>query len=431
MEDQGEVFLDTSSEAKHEEGAARRLSFGGFNKEGQPMSEAGEVLKAGEDYITEEYIEAISLRRQGTLRDWWVSPPSVVTRAKMKNSLKHGWGEPSPHDTSWLFNLKSSSKQNRLGYFYFSQFKEKWLTGTTNTVVSKLGNFVDEYYFFQGMDTVHTSFQQVPSYYLSPFTLGLKRRAQKILQLPDTAWNITLLAIEANFVKYKLYLADFMPRAVKKANKVKPDQEDVIEQEKSSKKRKKAPPSNQAPAERSIRENAFAYMQGILTFICSSSDVPYIIFAFNFLVFFICKYQKVFQALKKSGAPTQRASKSKGAKGGSSNGPSPIKSSNSAIMLSSEAKKGKEMHQYYLDRLLPEEVDTVRVELGEVNKKILDANKWIEGLTKEIKEMPSTAQLEAENEALSKELNELKDEREGLRTLLSKLTKDKRRGRQI
>uniref|UniRef100_A0A803QCE7 Uncharacterized protein n=1 Tax=Cannabis sativa TaxID=3483 RepID=A0A803QCE7_CANSA len=125
-----------------------------------------------------------------------------------------------------------------------------------------------------------------------------------------------------------------------------------------------------------------------------------------------------------------------------------------------EAKKGQDMLQYYLDCSLPEvklkmayansqakstvaknlattntlqrEVDgankkvvDMRAELGEVNKKLLVANNRVEKLTKEIQEMPSTAQLEADNEALSKEVNALKDERESLRTLLSKLTKEK------
>uniref|UniRef100_A0A803PL82 Uncharacterized protein n=1 Tax=Cannabis sativa TaxID=3483 RepID=A0A803PL82_CANSA len=67
----------------------------------------------------------------------------------------------------------------------------------------------------------------------------------------------------------------------------------------------------------------------------------------------------------------------------------------------------------------------IRNELGEVNKKLLDANNLVEGQTKEIQAMPSTAQLETDNEALTKEVNDLKDERKGLHTLLSKLTKDK------
>uniref|UniRef100_A0A803NI10 Uncharacterized protein n=1 Tax=Cannabis sativa TaxID=3483 RepID=A0A803NI10_CANSA len=358
MEDEGEVHLDTPSKSE-EEGAAWRLPFGGFDEEGQPVFEAGEILEASEDYVTKEYTEAVPLRRKGVLGAWWVSPPSVVTKAKMKNLLKHGylgdvecflpspnplatspregycawsgahtkqramlrllpyfrrvadyyhlcltqfipkgikagqdistflkvgeileasedyvteeyteavplrrqgvlgprrvadyyhlcptqftpkgikylsvlfilytsqgWGEPSPHDTNRLFVLKSSPKQSRSGYFYFSQIEEKWLTITIDSEVSKIGHFVDAYYFIKGMDTVHTQFQQIPSYCRPPFTLGLKKRAQRILQLADAAWNITLLATEANFVKYKIFPTDFVSRTLKKAKKAKSD----------------------------------------------------------------------------------------------------------------------------------------------------------------------------------------------------------------
>uniref|UniRef100_A0A803NJK9 Uncharacterized protein n=1 Tax=Cannabis sativa TaxID=3483 RepID=A0A803NJK9_CANSA len=71
-----------------------------------------------------------------------------------------------------------------------------------------------------------------------------------------------------------------------------------------------------------------------------------------------------------------------------------------------------------------EEVQDVRKELQEVNKKLLTANSPVEDLTKEIQEMPSTEQLEANNDALSREVIELKDKRENLRTLLSKLEGD-------
>uniref|UniRef100_A0A803NNF2 Uncharacterized protein n=1 Tax=Cannabis sativa TaxID=3483 RepID=A0A803NNF2_CANSA len=156
--------------------------------------------------------------------------------------------------------------------------------------------------------------------------------------------------------------------------------------------------------------------------------------------------------------------------------------SSNVVVLSTEAKKDKDMLQYYLDQSLPKvsdqliradnelslelvmggvlkeaarmayaysraksieaknlattntlqrevdaskkEVQDVRNELIEVNKKLLAAKKRVEELTKEMQEMPSTAQLEADNDALSKEVNELKDERESLHTLLSKLEED-------
>uniref|UniRef100_A0A803PIL8 Uncharacterized protein n=1 Tax=Cannabis sativa TaxID=3483 RepID=A0A803PIL8_CANSA len=69
-------------------------------------------------------------------------------------------------------------------------------------------------------------------------------------------------------------------------------------------------------------------------------------------------------------------------------------------------------------------VQDVRKELREVNKNLLTANIHVEELTKEMQEMPSPEQLEANNDTLSREVNELKDKRENLQTLLSKLERD-------
>uniref|UniRef100_A0A803P9D3 Uncharacterized protein n=1 Tax=Cannabis sativa TaxID=3483 RepID=A0A803P9D3_CANSA len=148
-EDQGKVCPVTPPEAEgDEEGAAQALQFGGFNKEGKPMSEAGEVLEVSEDYVTKEYTEVILLRRRRLLRlvghsyeaRCYVTLPSKVIKylfALFILSASQGWGEPSPDDTNWLFDLKSSPKQNRSGYLYFSHFKEKLLTSTTDTEALK------------------------------------------------------------------------------------------------------------------------------------------------------------------------------------------------------------------------------------------------------------------------------------------------------
>uniref|UniRef100_A0A803Q140 Uncharacterized protein n=1 Tax=Cannabis sativa TaxID=3483 RepID=A0A803Q140_CANSA len=71
------------------------------------------------------------------------------------------------------------------------------------------------------------------------------------------------------------------------------------------------------------------------------------------------------------------------------------------------------------------EVEDKSVKLGEVNKQLLAANKRVEELQQKIKDMSSTVQLEANIEALTKDLITLKDEREGLWTLLANLTKEK------
>uniref|UniRef100_A0A803P4K3 Uncharacterized protein n=1 Tax=Cannabis sativa TaxID=3483 RepID=A0A803P4K3_CANSA len=84
VEDPGKVRPTTLSNAKgnEEEGVAQVLPFRGYNDEGEPVFEGGDVLEAGKGYIIEEYTEAHPLRRIGSLRDRWISPPSVVTMKK-------------------------------------------------------------------------------------------------------------------------------------------------------------------------------------------------------------------------------------------------------------------------------------------------------------------------------------------------------------
>uniref|UniRef100_A0A803QC37 Uncharacterized protein n=1 Tax=Cannabis sativa TaxID=3483 RepID=A0A803QC37_CANSA len=80
MEDQGEVRPSTTAEAKckEEEGVVRVYPFGGFNEKGEPVSETGEVLEAGWDYVEEEYTEAHPINRRGPKGARWVSPPFVL-----------------------------------------------------------------------------------------------------------------------------------------------------------------------------------------------------------------------------------------------------------------------------------------------------------------------------------------------------------------
>uniref|UniRef100_A0A803QSK6 Uncharacterized protein n=1 Tax=Cannabis sativa TaxID=3483 RepID=A0A803QSK6_CANSA len=132
--------------------------------------------------------------------------------------------------------------------------EKSWFTGTMATEVMKIGGFVNEYYFVKGMDTNHTSFQHVPSYFHPPFTLEPRKRAQKILQLYPAEWNISLLAAEANFVKYKLFPANFIPKVVA-SEEIRSDQEALSKR----KKKRNASPKNKVdevpPKEKSLVES--------------------------------------------------------------------------------------------------------------------------------------------------------------------------------
>uniref|UniRef100_A0A803NI84 SWIM-type domain-containing protein n=1 Tax=Cannabis sativa TaxID=3483 RepID=A0A803NI84_CANSA len=158
----------------------------------------------------------------------------------------------------------------------------------------------------------------------------------------------------------------------------------------------------------------------------------------SFLIEFVAEL--VEEALKKrngdSSCQTPSTKRSQGGEAPSKEKLPAGETSLIAAVLSSEAKKGKDMLQYYLDRSLPEVSNqlsgadnefSLQLVMDGVLKEVarlLAANNWVKELMKEIQEMASTAHLEADNEALLKEVNALKDERESLRTLLSKLEED-------
>uniref|UniRef100_A0A803PHI3 Uncharacterized protein n=1 Tax=Cannabis sativa TaxID=3483 RepID=A0A803PHI3_CANSA len=162
----------------------------------------------------------------------------------------------------------------------------------------------------------------------------------------------------------------------------------------------------------------------------------------------------------------EKVLKSKRSRGGSSDGSEQVKTPSTIVALCTKVGKGKDMLQHYLTRSLPEVSDqlsrgdnelslelvlggvlkevtqrdvdwakketkdtrsqlkVMRKELREVNKKLFAANTKVDELTKELQDMPSTTQLEADNVSLSQEVNSLKDERESLRILLTKLEED-------
>uniref|UniRef100_A0A803QH74 Uncharacterized protein n=1 Tax=Cannabis sativa TaxID=3483 RepID=A0A803QH74_CANSA len=90
VEDQDDDRPDRPSEAE-EEGVAQPLCFGGYNEAREPVSELGDVLVEGEDYITQEYAEAVPHRRQGVVRTRWVCPPSIVTEDHLRDLEKVGY----------------------------------------------------------------------------------------------------------------------------------------------------------------------------------------------------------------------------------------------------------------------------------------------------------------------------------------------------
>ncbi|KAM6571086.1 hypothetical protein CsatA_015166 [Cannabis sativa] len=119
-----------------------------------------------------------------------------------------GWDAPSPHKVAWFFDLKSTPKQGKSGYFYFSQPDFKWLSGKDHKAISKIGHFVDEYFMVKDLNITRTQFQQIPTYHRPPLTLALRDRAQKLARLPEEDRNIIQLTSDDNLVKYVL---GFMP----------------------------------------------------------------------------------------------------------------------------------------------------------------------------------------------------------------------------
>ncbi|KAM6598271.1 hypothetical protein CsatA_017880 [Cannabis sativa] len=125
-----------------------------------------------------------------------------------------GWDAPSPHEVARFFDLKSTPKQGRSGYFYFFQPGFKWLSGTDDKAISKIGRFVDEYFMVKDPSITRTRFQQIPTYHCPPLTLALRDRAQKLALLPEEDRNIIQLTSDDNLVKYGLYPEDFSPKSM-------------------------------------------------------------------------------------------------------------------------------------------------------------------------------------------------------------------------
>uniref|UniRef100_A0A803PDH5 Uncharacterized protein n=1 Tax=Cannabis sativa TaxID=3483 RepID=A0A803PDH5_CANSA len=72
-----------------------------------------------------------------------------------------------------------------------------------------------------------------------PFTLELRKKAQEILKLHSDARNISLLTIEANFVKYKLYPSNGDQGAEQVVGEAMPGQEEEVTPKQKALKKKK------------------------------------------------------------------------------------------------------------------------------------------------------------------------------------------------
>uniref|UniRef100_A0A803PCA8 Uncharacterized protein n=1 Tax=Cannabis sativa TaxID=3483 RepID=A0A803PCA8_CANSA len=51
-----------------------------------------------------------------------------------------GWPQRNPYEIGYYFDLKSTPKQNRTGYFFFSQVGHQWLGDINSTNMSKVGS---------------------------------------------------------------------------------------------------------------------------------------------------------------------------------------------------------------------------------------------------------------------------------------------------
>uniref|UniRef100_A0A803QDJ0 Uncharacterized protein n=1 Tax=Cannabis sativa TaxID=3483 RepID=A0A803QDJ0_CANSA len=441
VEDQGEVRPTTPSDAEgnEEEGVAQVLPFSGYNDDGEPVSEAGDVLEGGQDYVVEEYTEARPLRRN---IDRWISPPSVMTMKKLTNLFEH---DLLGNVECFLPSLGQLATNPEEGYCPWSRAHTKQgLMLPFLPYFKKMAN----YYHISLTQFTPKGLKYMSALFRTLCLIRMGKRAQKILQLSFDEWNISLRAMTPNFLKYKFYPVDFFPKAEEAVEEVVPRQEALSKK----KKKRKAPPSNQVPIERSIRirdgpkrvaqpsapvagkgkiilveqeqedslddnapslldrENAPAYTQAM-----SQKVLP---LGRKGRVMAPARYLSVGggpigqEDLKISGGSYRVQGHKKGG-GGSTDGSRLSQHSSTFVALNPEAKNGKGMLQFYQVWVLPElimkmaytysqakssalktittttkwEVDDAKkeaeeksVNLGEVNKKLLAANKRVEEL---------------------------------------------------
>uniref|UniRef100_A0A803QE68 Uncharacterized protein n=1 Tax=Cannabis sativa TaxID=3483 RepID=A0A803QE68_CANSA len=212
-------------------------------------------------------------------------------------------------------------------------------------------------------------------------TAGLRSGAQKILQLLESAQNISFLAIEANFIWYGLYPSDEVQEPEQateevagrgKAMMVEDEEEDSFDENTPS-----LLVQEGAPVDIYVGENVACYKEEDMRFntkrslAADSSNILDVI-------------PKVVPLTKKNAKYEASTTSTKNSKGANTKGPKLPRSLATPPILHPETKKGKEMLIFYQDCMMPE-VNEQLTRAKEIPVKLL-----VGGVLKEVTQLTYT-----------------------------------------
>uniref|UniRef100_A0A803Q810 Uncharacterized protein n=1 Tax=Cannabis sativa TaxID=3483 RepID=A0A803Q810_CANSA len=170
---------------------------GEYNEARELLNEDGLPSRAWINHAEEELSTPKPLPQIGETKATWVSPPYTFTLARFKNlEAKTLFGGldidlPGEEYLAWHGPVRVLLLQP-VGYI--------WFGGTNDPTMFQIGCYAQDYFMVYGAEGVHHAFRRVPTFDRPIPTLRFRDRANHILSLPASRWNIYKLETRENFI---------------------------------------------------------------------------------------------------------------------------------------------------------------------------------------------------------------------------------------